>query len=426
MRFLVAVAGLPLLAVAEVHNLSLRSAVDLALRQNPDVLISRLNEQRAALGVNVARDPFVPKLFVGSGAAYTYGFPMSVEGSAPSVVQARGVASVFNKQQRLMVEATKADALTATRDGQARRDEVVFRVVEFYLDAERKGRLAAMADRQVDSARKLEQVVRARIDEGRELLVEARRAALEVARAEHRKLELQTDRDQAQAALATVLGLEPGDMARPFGDEDRAAPAMPASVEEAAQSALRENREIARMEADMAAKGIRVRAERAAKLPRLDLVAQYGLLARFNNYEDFFRRFQRHNAQIGVSVQVPVFAGRAADALAAQAETEVAKLRLEIARTRGRIHQETQRRYLEVNRAESARQLSRQALEVARADLDVQLARMDEGRAGVKQVEEARMEEHRKWIEYYDAQASLERARYALLDQTGALVAALR
>ena len=36
------------------------------------------------------------------------------------------------------------------------------------------------------------------------------------------------------------------------------------------------------------------------RLPRADLVSQYGLFARFNNYDEFFRKFQRNNGQIGV------------------------------------------------------------------------------------------------------------------------------
>ncbi|MBM3736367.1 MAG: TolC family protein [Acidobacteria bacterium] len=415
---------LPGLLSAEVHQLTLRSAVDLALKQNPDVLLARLDEQRAALAIKVARDPFIPKLYVGSGAAYTTGFPMSVEGSAPSIVQARGVASVYNRQQKFQLERAREESKTASIDAGSRRTEVVYRTVELYLDAERKGRLAEMAARAIPGARKIEDIVRARAEEGRELPVEKSRAALETARLEHRKLEMDLDREQAEAALAVVLGLPAGDLARPAEDQ-RAAPSVPMTVGEAVEAALRENREIARIESAMRAKGWEAKAERAARLPRLDLVAQYGLFAKFNNFEEYFNRFQRHNGQIGVSLQIPVFAGAASQAMAARADNEGARLRLELDQLRGRIRTETQRRFLELKRAESARQLTRQALEVAREDLGIQLARFDEGRATVKQVEEARASEHLKWMEYYDAQAALDRARYALLSQTGGLEAAL-
>jgi outer membrane protein TolC len=412
-------------ACAEVRTLTLRAAVDLALKQNPEVLIAKLEEQRAVLQVRAARDPFVPKLVAGSGLAYSNGFPMSIEGSAPSIVQVRASASVYNKQQSLQADAARQNAKTVGIDYETRKADAVFRTIELFLDADRRNRLAGMIVRQVEAARKMEQIVRSRVEEGRELPNEAKRAALEAAKAEHRALEARLDRDQSESSLAIVLGLPAGDQARPL-EEERAAPAVPDSAASATESALRESREISRIESALAAKSLEIQSVRAGRLPKLELVAQYAIFAKFNNFEDFFRRFQRHNGQLGVSVQVPVFAGPAIDAMAAQAESDAAKLRIELTHARGRITAEAQRRFLDVQRAESARRLARQSLDVARGDLDIALARFDEGRATVKQVEEARMSENQRWIEYYGAQTSLERARWALLDQTGGLLAALQ
>src|SRR5690349_20524526 len=86
-------------AHAEVRPLTLRQTVALAVQQNPDVALARLDEEMARLAVRLAKDPFTPRVTVGSGLAYTYGFPMSVEGSAPSIVQARASSFIFNRQQ---------------------------------------------------------------------------------------------------------------------------------------------------------------------------------------------------------------------------------------------------------------------------------------------------------------------------------------
>src|SRR5215471_4639178 len=84
---------------AEVHTMTLRQAVALAVRQNPDIGLARLDEENARHAVRTARDPFLPRLVVGSGLAYTNGFPMSIEGSAPSIVQARASQYLFNRPQ---------------------------------------------------------------------------------------------------------------------------------------------------------------------------------------------------------------------------------------------------------------------------------------------------------------------------------------
>ena len=51
-------------------------------------------------------------------------------------------------------------------------------------------------------------------------------------------------------------------------------------------------------ESRAAAESLRARGEHRAMLPSVDFAAQYGLLAAYNNYQDFFQpgSFQRHNA----------------------------------------------------------------------------------------------------------------------------------
>jgi hypothetical protein len=50
---------------------------------------------------------------------------------------------------------------------------------------------------------------------------------------------------------------------------------------------------------------------------------------------------------------------------------------------------------------------------------------MEEGRATLRQVEEARIVENHKWIAFYDAQYALEKARWSVLRLTGEVVAAV-
>src|SRR5687768_13381551 len=105
MRF--ALLLLPALLHAEVRTMTLAEAIDTALRQNADIVIARLEEQKAAEQVRIARDPFTPRVIAGSGLAKTWGFPMSIEGSAPSVVQARVIQSLYNKPRSYEVAAAR-------------------------------------------------------------------------------------------------------------------------------------------------------------------------------------------------------------------------------------------------------------------------------------------------------------------------------
>ena len=174
------------------------------------------------------------------------------------------------------------------------------------------------------------------------------------------------------------------------------------------------------------AKGLEIRGDRAARLPRVDLVAQYGLFAKFNHYEDYFRTFQRNNGQLGLSFQLPLLPGPGIGALTAQRNAEVAHLRLEMNNTRNSIIMTTRQAWREIGTAEAAREVARLDLEVARDQVSIDLALMQEGRASLSQVEEARAAEDSKWISFYDAGYVLEKARWKLANQTGDLLAWLK
>jgi outer membrane protein TolC len=201
---------------------------------------------------------------------------------------------------------------------------------------------------------------------------------------------------------------------------------LPTSEDEAVKAMLESNKELQRLQSQIAAKGLEARGEKAARLPRVDLVAQYGLFARFNHYEDYYRSFQRHNGELGVSFQLPLLTGPGVSANVAHTETEISRLRLEFNSTRNRMTADLRQAYRDVRKAESARQVARLDLEVAREQLSVTLAQMQEGRVTMRRVEEARVSESDKWIAFYDAEYNLERARWALLRQTGGLLTAMQ
>src|SRR4051794_18214137 len=124
-------------ANAAIHPMTLRDVVRRAVEQNPDVTLARLDEEGARHAVQIAKDPFAPRITIGSGLAYTSGFPMSIEGSAPSVVQVHANQYLFNRQQSYVVAQSKEQLRGAGFDVAHRRDEVAYRTASLYLDAER-------------------------------------------------------------------------------------------------------------------------------------------------------------------------------------------------------------------------------------------------------------------------------------------------
>jgi len=413
-----------LLARAEDHTLTLRQAVDLAARQNPDLALARLDEVKARAAIRVARDPFMPRVTVGSGLAYSNGFPMSIEGAAPSVVQAAAQQYLFNRPQSYQVAQAKEEARGAAIAVAGKRDEVAFRSVSLYLDAERAARILALVRKSIEDQQAILDVVRAQVSEGRALPLAEKQAALNLARARQLAEDLDDDRATAETALAIALGFPAEDRVHTVA-EDRPAPPLPVSEESAIQAAVESNPELRQIESQIASKQLELRGEKAARLPRADLVAQYGMLAKFNNYAEYFNHFQRNNGEIGVAFQLPVFRP-GVRSQTAESEVDLRHLKIDLANARNRLSSDLQQSFRAVRKAETAAEVTRLDLEVVREQLSVYLAQFQEGRLGMPQVEQARLSENDKWIAFYDAQYALEKARWNVLRLTGALADSVR
>ncbi|MGO9013113.1 MAG: TolC family protein [Bryobacteraceae bacterium] len=412
--------ALAVLARAEVHSLTLRQTIELAVQQNPDVALARLDEQKARAAIRIARDPFMPRLTAGSGLAYSNGFPMSIEGSAPSVVQAVAQEFVFNRQQSLEVARAKENARGAAIAVTSKRDDVVYRVAALYLDAERAARIGVLIRTAIERQQAVLDSIQGQVAEGRALPVTEKEAELALARDRQAAESVDDGQAAAETDLALALGFPAEDRVRAVV-QDRPAPALPASEQQADDAALAVNSELRRLESQIAAKQIELRVASAARLPRVDLVAQYAMLAKFNNYAEYFSHFQRNNGEIGVSFQIPILSPGVGSATA-RGEADLSRLRIELANTRNRIVSDLAESLRAARRAQTAADVARLDLEVAREQLSVDLAQFQEGRQTMRQVDEARLAENAKWISFYDAQYALEKARWNVLRLNGGLL----
>ncbi len=416
---------LPLLAAsAEVKTLTLRQALDLALAQNPDLLLARLDQQKARQQVIITHDPFVPKVFAGSGAAKTWGYPASIDGNAPSILQTRTQWTLFDRSQSYQVAAAREGVRTTEIDTGRQQDEVIYRIATLYLDAEQAALSRQAADRQVENLQRVLELVQARVAEKREIPIVASKANLELQKARNAVETLALDSINAETQLAMALGLGPDDRVRPAAEE-RTKLALPASEDESITTAIENSRDIKRLESVMQQKMLEIKGYRAQRLPKVNAVAQYELLGKYY-YQNYFQQFQTNNGQLGASIDIPLIAGPSARAYITSAETDIAKIKIEVDRTRSRITADLRRAFQEVKRAESARDYASADLDVARDQVAIDLAQYNEGRLQMSALEQARALENEKWLALYDAQHTAERARLSILKQTGTLQAALK
>src|SRR4051794_36766735 len=252
MRLLAAIALVTPILSAEVRPMTLKQAVQAAMKQSPDLALARLDEEKVRLGVSLARDPFTPKVSVGSGMGYTIGMPMAF-GGGPTVFQARATQSVFNRPQNFAVAQARENARGAAIAVTSKRDEVAWRVADLFLDAERAARVGALARKDAESQEKVLAAVQAQVREGRALPLAEKTAAYQVAYARQMALNLETDQAAAETALAVALGFSAEDRVRPV-EMERPAPDLPSSEQQALRAAIESNKELRRIESQIAAK----------------------------------------------------------------------------------------------------------------------------------------------------------------------------
>jgi len=412
------------LASAEVHTLTLQQVLEIASRQNPDVALARLDEQRAEQGIQVAIDPFRPKVYGGSGLAYTYGYPNSIDGNAPSLVQLHTDMALYNRPKSYGVAAAREQARGSQFSAQAKAEDVAYQAADLYLTAHQLKQQSEVLTTQIPDLQKVVGSVTAAVGEGRQLPLELKRAQVNLALSQERLGSAQLDIDYYEMMLAVVLGYPATDRVEP-ADASIALPITPPNEDEATDMALRNNRDLRRMESEVLVKELDVRSFKAERLPQVDLVAQYALFAKYN-YSQYFQKFQYNNLQIGASIRIPILVGSASRGQALQAYTDMQKIRIQKDQIRNKIISDTHRGYEQFKKAESIRDLTRMQLDLAREQLTVLLAQNEEGRTPIDEVEKARLDESEKWINFYDAETQVTRTKLAILRDMGTLVASLQ
>ena len=69
----------------EAEPLPLERAIRLALAHGTASAIATADVQRAFASYRELRNNYLPTIFVGSGLGWSYGYPLSIEGSAPAL-----------------------------------------------------------------------------------------------------------------------------------------------------------------------------------------------------------------------------------------------------------------------------------------------------------------------------------------------------
>ena len=408
---------------AAVRPLTLKQAVTLATQANSDLTLARLRYEVTQRQTRVTRSRFLPNLYAGSGIAYTSGFPLVAGGGAPALFSLSYDEALFDRPARGELRVAEQQMEQQRIQVDTVRDEVIVRVASAYLELAKVRRESDLLRKERDSAQEILDYTRKRLDAGYELPIELTKAQLTAARIEQRLAQLDDADESLADTLRTLLA---------FGPDQRidvTAEDIPAAANQTAgdlvQQALRYNNDIKQAESERAASEERLKGEKGGRWPTISIIGQYNILAKFNNYDQFFNKFQRNNVIAGLDVRIPIFASRTSASVAA-AEASVTAARAAVASKRSELSVDVRHKARQAREMDMGREVSRLELELAQDNLQVMQAQFQQGRISIRDLESAQLEENDKWLAFLDADFARQQAQLDLLHATGQVATLLQ
>jgi outer membrane protein TolC len=431
------ILSLALLAAASAHaQISLVSAVDLALKSNPRVRLAQADVDKSAAVLKESKDVYIPAVTVGSGLGYSYGYPLG----QPSVVNATVQGVILSWSQRDYIRAARFGLQSAVLSLNDARAAVEEDTVVTYLSLDRDLAREQALNEQLSHADELVRIVADRFNAGVDSAIDLTQAKLTAAQIRLARYNAQDDTAADQLKLAHLIGL-PSTSLTTVPDS---VPRLGAPTPNASLSTLPDSPSVAAAFANAKAKQqIAWGDQKKLYHPQIFLAGQYSLFAKFNNYQLYFPSrtlpngtmqsvFQYNNAGIGISVSWPIFdralkdkaAESAADAAHAFADAENARTKDQEGHSQ--LARSTQILTAKADIAGLQQQLSAQQLAAIQTQLQPSAANPNAPQRTPKDQANAEINERGKFIDLLNSRCNLQQAQVQLMRSRGDLDSWLR
>ena len=400
--------------------LTLKRAVELALANSKDIQLARLQVQASQDSAQLTRSEFLPNLYAGSGAGYTYGLPETPGGRPPAIFSITYTQDIFNGPLRGLAKEQQEQVKAQGAILEDTKNLVMVRVASSYLELVKVRHALELLRAEKESAEKIVNVTKEREGEGFELPVEVTKAQLTRAQVQERVLHLEGRQDELEVYLRGQLGL-PADQPIEVTPED-----LPGAAEEEGANliamATQNNTSLLAAESDVTGKEFRLQGEKRGYWPSLQLVAIYDVLAKynFNNYSNLYQNFKYNNLNAGVNINVPIYSAKT-KASVALAQVNLAAAKINLNNTRTQVSADVRQKSRKVQQADAAKEVARLELQLAQQNVAVLESQFGEGKTNLRDVEKSRLDENEKWMAFLDANFRRQQAQLDLLKTAGQL-----
>jgi outer membrane protein TolC len=411
------------MTISASAQVSLTSAVDLALRNSPQVKMAQDDMNKATAALAASKTVFIPSLSGSIGAGPSYGITTSV----PTIFTLNAQSLAFNFSQLDYIRAARAALKAST----AALVDVQERVEEdtsiTYISLDRAQQRQAAMDQECGYALRLVAIVQDRVDAGMDTPIELKQVRRTSVRIRLQQLQLEDEIASLHNRFSQLTGLSP-DQLRTISDS--VPPISSFSIQDSAQpSTYPDTPSVLSAEADASAKREQAIGDsRYTWRPQIGFSAQYGRISPFNGASTYYNLNGNYNtAYAAVQIQLPFLdRTRREKARESLADAEHAEHTLEYLRQQ----QDVTRANLQHSIAELATKTELAELDqgIAQDQLNAVLVQVTAGSGKEsappmtpKDEQNARIQERQRYLEMLDARCQLREAEIHLLRQTGQL-----
>jgi outer membrane protein len=410
---------------SETRVLTVQEAVQMALAYSPEVLIAKAQAVRSAEAVRETRSLNLPQVVTGTGLAYNNGYPLSIEGAAPSIIQIGATQSIFSKKNSNLIREAEEYQKAGRMGAESARNDLAAKTAMVYYELHQSRQVIAVASAGLEVTLGHRNLVEELFAAGKVRPVDVTQAKKAVNSARQQLLIAQEQAKVSESELRELTGL-PLSVAIQTSEPIIDSPEFELTEELLYQKALENTPEILRAEANAKAKEFHIEAEKGESLPRMEVVGQYALFSRANNYDDYFSRFTRNNFLVGFSLQVPIFNGYRTRARVAQSRQELSEEQYKLQRIKSDLKMNIQRGQSALRIARGACDLARSDLLAAREMIQVNEALQEGGRISGKEMEDFRSQLQQKELALFEADRILFQRKLEMLRAIGSLISAIQ
>lgn len=407
-----------------VHaQISLSTAVDLALRNSMRVKVAEAEVAKAKAIYQESRNVYIPALSAGSGLGYTYGFPVGT----PTLFNFTVQSLAFDMSQRNYIRSAQHGLDAAQLSLQDIRQQIAEDTAVTYLAIDTDQRRMRALNDQNSYADHLVSIVETRMDAGQDTHTELTKARLTAAQIRLRRVQIADDLNTQRGHLSRLTAL-PADQ---LITDENSIPAPPDLTH--APSARPEDSYSVRA-ADATAQAKLQQAfgdERKVYRPQIAFAGQYARFASFNNYSQYYCSSGNPSCQIsnnvsfGIQLIWPIFDfTKRAKGRESMAEAQHAMYEAQLARDT--FLDNAAKNTAMVTELQARSEVVSLQRDLAKDQLDAIRVQINSGTGSgpvmtPKDEQNAQVQERQKYLDYLDADFQLRQAQIEVMRTNGQL-----